>query len=83
MQHLDVQTEQLLVNNPQVLQLAMTIAKEKGLVEGRGGARENSGPAGNGFSHATNVNRTNERNRLNKPGTDSKIVEGAKSGGGS
>lgn len=83
MQHLDIQTEQLLMNNPQILQLAMTIAKEKGLIEGRGGARENSGPEGNGFSHLANISRTNERNRLNKQTTDSKIIEGAKSGGGS
>lgn len=83
MQHLDIQTEQLLVNNPQVLQLAMTIAKEKGLVEGRGGARPNSGPEGNGFSQAANVARTNERNSLNRETTSNKIVEGAKSGGGS
>ena len=83
MQHLDVQTEQLLVTHPDVLQLAMTIAKEKGLIEGRGGARENSGPEGNGFSQSANVARTNERNSLNSQTTDSKIVEGAKSGGGS
>ena len=83
MQHLDVQTEQLLLNNPSVLQLAMTIAQEKGLIEGRGGARENSGPEGNGFSHAANVARTNQRNSLNSEGMDSKIAEGAKSGGGS
>lgn len=84
MEHLDVQTEQLLVNNPQVLQLAMTVAKEQGLIEGRGGARENSGPMGNGFSHSANVSKTNERNRLNQEGeTNKKVVEGAKSGGGS
>lgn len=82
MQHLDVQTEQLLVTHPDVLQLAMTIAKEKGLIEGRGGARENSGPDGNGFSQSANVARTNERNSLNSKSIDSKIVEGAKSGGG-
>ena len=59
------------------------IMKEKGLIEGRGGARKNSGPEGNGFSQAANVSRTNERNALNSKTTDSKIVEGAKSGGGS
>ena len=31
--------------------------------DGRGGARPNSGPAGNGATHAANVERTNERNR--------------------
>ena len=85
MQHLDIQTEQLLVNNPQVLNLALTIAKEEGLIEGRGGARENSGPEGNGFSQAANVNRTNERNAMNSEGKNmaSQVMEGAKSGGGS
>ena len=33
---------------------------------GRGGARPNSGPDGNGATHAANVERTNERNRADK-----------------
>ena len=33
--------------------------------DNRGGARPNSGPVGNGATHAANVERTNERNRSN------------------
>lgn len=81
-QHLDPQTEQLLLNNPQVMQLAMTIAQEQGLIEGRGGARANSGPQGNGMTRAANVEKTNEKNRGNRQGMDSTVKEGAKAGGG-
>ena len=71
------------ITKEKILETALEIAKEKGLIEGHGGARENSGPEGNGFSQSANVARTNERNSLNSQTTDSKIVEGAKSGGGS
>ena len=81
-QHLDPATEQLLLSNPQVLDLAMQIAQEQGLVENRGGARANSGPAGNGMTRAANTERTNERNRGNQPIEANAIREGAKAGGG-
>lgn len=56
--HLPPEIEQALMNNPEVLQMAVAMMQEN-----RGGARPNSGPVGNGATHAANVERTNERNR--------------------
>ena len=60
-QHLPEEIEQAIMQNPQILQAVqqMLTATE----DGRGGARPNSGPDGNGATHAANVERTNERNR--------------------
>lgn len=60
-QHLPYEIEQALIQNPQILQQAITEIQGQG--EQRGGARPNSGPAGNGATHSANVERTNERNR--------------------
>lgn len=60
-QHLPVEIEQAIMQNPEVLKTLMTILEQN--QDGRGGARANSGPKGNGATHATNVERTNERNR--------------------
>ena len=60
-QHLPPELEQALMQNPQILQQAMALIQEG--QSGSGGARPNSGPKGNGATHATNVERTNERNR--------------------
>jgi ribosomal protein L40E len=60
-QHLPPDIEQAIMSNPQTLQTLMAILQEN--VDGRGGARPNSGPVGNGATHAANVERTNERNR--------------------
>lgn len=60
-QHLPPDVEQALMQNPQILQTAMALMQEG--QDGRGGARPNSGPTGNGATHAANVERTNERNR--------------------
>lgn len=59
-QHLPPQIEQLILQNPQILQMIMAMVQGGG---GQGGARPNSGPDGNGATHAANVERTNERNR--------------------
>ena len=59
--HLPYEIEQMLMQNPQVLQLVMQLLQ--GGQGGQGGARPNSGPAGNGATHSANVERTNERNR--------------------
>lgn len=60
-QHLPDEVEQAIMNNPQLMQIiAQTLTSSE---DGRGGARPNSGPQGNGATHATNVERTNERNR--------------------
>lgn len=60
-QHLPPEVEQMIMNNPELQALiAQTL---QSAVEQRGGARPNSGPVGNGATHASNVERTNERNR--------------------
>lgn len=57
-QHLPPEIEQAIMQNPELIQMVMGA-----LQENRGGARPNSGPDGNGATHAANVERTNERNR--------------------
>ena len=56
-EHLPPELEQALLQNPELLQMAAQLVSEQG--EQRGGARPNSGPAGNGQTHAANVNKTN------------------------
>lgn len=64
-QHLPFEVEQAIMQNPQLMQMVMQMIDQSG--EQRGGARANSGPKGNGATHASNVERTNERNRaMNK-----------------
>lgn len=60
-QHLPPEVEQMIMNNPELQALIVQTLQSSG--EQRGGARPNSGPAGNGATHASNVERTNERNR--------------------
>ena len=60
-QHLPQELEQALLNNPEAMQAAMAVIEQG--TEQRGGARANSGPAGNGATHTANVERTNDRNR--------------------
>lgn len=57
-QHLPPQIEQAIMQNPEVMSMISTM-----LSENRGGARPNSGPAGNGATHSVNVERTNQKNR--------------------
>lgn len=57
-QHLPPEIEQAIMQNPQIIQMVQAM-----MTDGRGGARPNSGPEGNGATHAANVERTNERNR--------------------
>lgn len=60
-QHLPFELEQAIMNNPQLMQMIQSVlAQQSGT---QGGARPNSGPKGNGATHAANVERTNERNR--------------------
>ena len=59
-QHLPFEIEQAIMSNPEVMQMINDM-----FTENRGGARSNSGPEGNGATHAANVERTNERNRSN------------------
>lgn len=56
--HLSPQVEQAIMNNPELL--TMLAGAVDGLaMSGHGGARPNSGPEGNGATHAANVNKTN------------------------
>lgn len=59
-QHLPFELEQALIQNPEILQMASELVAAGG--EQRGGARPNSGPDGNGATHAANVSRTNYKN---------------------
>lgn len=61
--HLPPEIEQAIMANPQLLQSLVQTMQASG--EQRGGARPNSGPAGNGTTHASAVEQTNERNRAN------------------
>ena len=62
-QHLPPEIEKMLMANPQLMQLAGAAAQslESG-TGGAGGARPNSGPEGNGATHAANVDKTNQKN---------------------
>lgn len=67
-QHLPAEIEQLILQNPNILQMVMQQLQDANLMAGtgsgqQGGARPNSGPEGNGLSHEANVEVTNERNR--------------------
>lgn len=74
-QHLPPEIEKMLVSNPEILSAAMAMLQQKQAGEleqadeqvastgQQGGARVNSGPQGNGATHAANVERTNARNR--------------------
>lgn len=59
-QHLPLELEQALIQSPDVLATAAALVN--GQDEQRGGARPNSGPEGNGQTHAANVNKTNIKN---------------------
>ena len=84
-QHLPPEIEQLIMQNPQVLQEVISKFQQASLVEGagsggQGGARVGAGREGNGASHAGNVERTNLRNKAaNREFSDA--VQGTKTGG--
>ena len=59
-QHLPPDLEQALLQSPDVLAMVTALINEQNT--GHGGARPNSGPAGNGQTHAANVNKTNTKN---------------------
>jgi hypothetical protein len=59
-QHLPPELEQALIQSPEVLTTATALIQAQ--QSGAGGARPNSGPEGNGQTHAANVNKTNTKN---------------------
>lgn len=73
--HLPSEVEQAIMQNPQLMQMISAVLQEG--TDGRGGARPNSGPVGNGATHAANVERTNERNRA----ANRDVVSSAQQGG--
>lgn len=72
-QHLPFEIEQAIMQNPEIMQM---VAQMLQTGDGRGGARPNSGPKGNGATHAANVERTNERNRANNRMTPGSAQQG-------
>lgn len=84
-QHLPPEIEQLIMQNPQVLQEVISKFQQASLVEGagsggQGGARVGAGREGNGASHAGNVERTNLRNKA-ADREFSDAVQGTETGG--
>lgn len=71
-QHLPEQVEQAIMQNPEIMAALQSMLQEG--AETRGGARPNSGPAGNGKTHAANVETTNLRNKANA-GTENQILK--------
>lgn len=62
-QHLPMEVEQAIMQNPEIMQMISAMLKES--ESGSGGARPNSGPKGNGATHSANVEKTNIKNRAN------------------
>jgi len=67
--HLPPDLEKALMQSPEVLDMAVKMLSQQG--EQRGGARANSGPEGNGRTHAANVNNTNKKNSAETKRTSS------------
>lgn len=65
--HLPPEMEEAIMSNPELLQLIGQYVQQGG--EQRGGARPNSGPKGDGTTHASRVEQTNERNRASNRDT--------------
>lgn len=84
--HLPTQIEEVLVNNPEAVQLALSYIADSQGGNGalgqaaRGGARPNSGPQGNGQSHAANIEKTNNKNRA-QSGNGATNTQAASQGG--
>ena len=72
-QHLPFEVEQAIMQNPQLMQMISQVLTQG---DGRGGARPNSGPKGNGATHSANVERTNERNRVNNRDVEAFSAQG-------
>lgn len=75
--HLPFEIEQAIMQNPQLMQMIMMTLQSS--ADGRGGARPNSGPVGNGATHSANVERTNERNRAENRETPISAQQGGPS----
>jgi hypothetical protein len=58
--HIPAEMEKAIMSNPQMMQMISQMLSQN---QGPGGARPNSGPEGNGATHAANVERTNLRNK--------------------
>ena len=76
-QHLPSQIEQMLVQNPEAVQLALSFIQDMqkanglgGTGTGQGGARDGAGAKGKGQTHAQGVGKTNETNRAKQGGNE-------------
>ena len=71
MKKLPSDIEQVLAENPEAVELALSYIRDRmtgagllsGAGQGAGGARPNAGREGSGMTHAANVEKTNNRNR--------------------
>lgn len=81
-QHLPPEIEQMLLQQPEILQQVIATMQQSGMMTGggQGGARPNSGPDGNGATHAANVTRTNARNQAAENDV-TKGLDGGSTGG--
>nr|DAF31191.1 MAG TPA: Portal protein [Caudoviricetes sp.] len=81
-QHLPPEIEQMLLQQPEILQQVIATMQQSGMMTGggQGGARPNSGPDGNGATHAANVTRTNARNQAAE-GDVTKGLDSSSTGG--
>jgi len=61
-EQLPMELQQAIMQNPDLLDAAQNLVQE--MNPQQGGARPNSGPVGNGATHAANVERTNQRDRF-------------------
>ena len=61
-QHLPPELEAAIMSNPQIMQTISQMLRDD--QSGQGGARIGAGQKGNGATHAANVERTNERNKI-------------------
>lgn len=77
--HLPAEIEQMIMANPQVLQMILSQLQGN---SGSGGARPNSGPAGNGATQAANIERTNTRNRATNKSIITNGQQGSANAGG-
>jgi predicted nucleic acid-binding Zn-ribbon protein len=59
--HIPAEIEQAILANPKLMEMIQSVLTQG---QGAGGARPNSGPEGNGATHAANVERTNARNAI-------------------
>jgi hypothetical protein len=69
--HIPEEMEKAILANPEIMQMIQSMLSQN---QGQGGARPNSGPVGNGATHAANVERTNQRDAAFNENSQTKPV---------